>query len=50
MGMATPKRPKRLKDPIQLAHEVFQEAIGEKPKAYSPELGVDRIGPQERPE
>src|SRR5437870_632219 len=36
--MSTPKRPKRPRDPVQLAHEVFQEAIGEKPKAYDPPL------------
>jgi hypothetical protein len=31
--MSTPKRPKRPRDPVQLAHEVFLKAIGEKPKA-----------------
>ena len=27
-----PKRPRRPRDPFQLAHQVFQEAIGEAPK------------------
>lgn len=35
-AMSTPKRPKRPRDPIQRAYEVFQEAIGERPKAYEP--------------
>lgn len=34
--MSTPKRPKRPRDPNQLAHEVFLESIGEKPKAFDP--------------
>ncbi len=32
--MSTPKRPKRPRDPNQLAHEVFLESIGEKLKAF----------------
>jgi hypothetical protein len=36
--MATPKRPKRPRDPAELAHQVFQEAVGERPKAYDPRL------------
>lgn len=31
------RRPLRPRDPVQLAHEIFQEAIGEKPKAYDPQ-------------
>ena len=34
--MSTPKRPTRPRDPIELAFQVFQEAIGERPKAYDP--------------
>lgn len=34
--MSTPNRPKRPRDPVELAHEVFLEAIGEKPKAFDP--------------
>jgi hypothetical protein len=29
---------KRPRDPIQLAHDVFLESIGEKPKAEPPEI------------
>ena len=34
--MSTPKRPTRPRDPIELAFQVFQEAVGERPKAYDP--------------
>jgi hypothetical protein len=30
--MSMPKRPCRPRDPFQLAHQVFQEAIGEAPR------------------
>jgi hypothetical protein len=30
--MSMPKRPRRPRDPFQLAHQVFQEAIGEAPR------------------
>lgn len=30
--MPMPKRPRRPRDPFQLAHQVFQEAIGEAPR------------------
>jgi hypothetical protein len=33
-----PKRPRRPRDPFQLAHQVFQEAIGEVPK-QDPDAG-----------
>ena len=33
-----PKRPRRPRDPFQLAHQVFQEAIGEAPK-QDPDAG-----------
>jgi hypothetical protein len=32
-----PVRPKRPRDPFQLAHQVFQEAIGEAPRQPLPE-------------
>lgn len=35
---AMPKRPRRPRDPFQLAHQVFQEAIGEAPK-QDPDAG-----------
>jgi hypothetical protein len=31
-----PKRPRRPRDPFQLAHQVFQEAIGEAPRQIPP--------------
>ena len=34
--MSTPKRPTRPRDPNQLAHQVFLESIGERPKTYDP--------------
>ncbi|HXO26163.1 MAG TPA: hypothetical protein VOA80_02360 [Thermoanaerobaculia bacterium] len=32
-----PKRPRRPRDPFQLAHQVFQEAIGERPPQPDPD-------------
>jgi len=32
-----PKRPRRPRDPFQLAHQVFQEAIGEAPPKPDPD-------------
>jgi hypothetical protein len=43
--MATPKHPKRPKDPIQLAREVFQEAIDVRPRAYTPDSSAETIEP-----
>lgn len=34
-----PKRPRRPRDPFQLAHQVFQEAIGERPPQPDPDAG-----------
>jgi hypothetical protein len=34
-----PKRPRRPRDPFQLAHQVFQEAIGEAPPHPDPDAG-----------
>lgn len=34
-----PKRPRRPRDPFQLAREVFQEAIGETPPRPDPDAG-----------
>ena len=39
--MSTPKRPTRPRDPNQLAHQVFLESIGEKPKAYDPSMPAE---------
>lgn len=36
--MHMPKRPRRPRDPFQLAHQVFQEAIGERPR-QDPDAG-----------
>jgi hypothetical protein len=41
--MNTPKRPKRPRDPNQLAHQVFLESIGERPPAATPESPVQPI-------
>lgn len=35
--MTMPKRPRRPRDPFQLAHQVFQEAIGEAPPKPDPD-------------
>jgi hypothetical protein len=37
--MSMPKRPRRPRDPFQLAHQVFQEAIGERPPQPDPDAG-----------
>ena len=37
--MVMPKRPRRPRDPFQLAREVFQEAIGEAPPKPDPDAG-----------
>jgi hypothetical protein len=37
--MTMPKRPRRPRDPFQLAHQVFQEAIGEAPPRPDPDAG-----------
>jgi hypothetical protein len=37
--MSMPKRPRRPRDPFQLAHQVFQEAIGEAPARPDPDAG-----------
>jgi hypothetical protein len=37
--MSMPKRPRRPRDPFQLAHQVFQEAIGEAPPRPDPAAG-----------
>ena len=34
--MSMPKHPRRPRDPFQLAHQVFQEAIGEAPRQTPP--------------
>jgi len=34
--MSMPKHPRRPRDPFQLAHQVFQEAIGEAPRQVPP--------------
>jgi len=34
-----PKRPRRPRDPFQLAHQVIQEAIGEAPPQPDPDTG-----------
>ena len=34
-----PKRARRPRDPFQLAHQVFQEAIGERPPQPDPDAG-----------
>ncbi len=34
-----PKRPRRPRDPFQLAHQVLQEAIGEAPPQSDPDAG-----------
>ncbi len=34
-----PKRPRRPRDPFQLAHQVIQEAIGERPPQPDPDAG-----------
>jgi hypothetical protein len=37
--MSMPKRPRRPRDPFQLAHQVIQEAIGERPPQPDPDAG-----------
>jgi hypothetical protein len=37
--MSMPKRPRRPRDPNELAFQVFQEAIGERPPEASPDAG-----------
>lgn len=37
--MSMLKRPRRPRDPFQLAHQVFQEAIGEAPARPEPDTG-----------
>ncbi len=47
-----PRRPRRSRDPFQLAREVFQEAIGEAPPRPDPDakknpaaVALGRLGP-----
>jgi hypothetical protein len=37
--MSMPKRPRRPRDPNELAYQVFQEAIGERPPQPDPDAG-----------
>jgi hypothetical protein len=37
--MSMPKRPRRPRDPNELAFQVFQEAIGERPPQPDPDAG-----------
>lgn len=37
--MSMHRRPRRPRDPFQLAHQVFQEAIGEQPPQPDPDAG-----------
>jgi hypothetical protein len=36
LSWCMPKHPRRPRDPFQLAHQVFQEAIGEAPRQVPP--------------